>query len=95
MKYKDLANKRFNSAKNRSIMIQDRHNDMRNDVMKRIYSRQLDKRRKGNFRIEAIKSIKEETEKAEKIATEKFEAEKREIEQLNAASNITSTTAES
>lgn len=76
-------------------MIQDRHNDMRNDVMKRIYSRQLDKRRKGNFRIEAIKSIKEETEKAEKIATEKFEAEKREIEQLNAASNITSTTAES
>jgi hypothetical protein len=44
-------------------MIQDVHNDMRNDVMKRIYSRQLEKRRKDNFRNHAIADIKEETQK--------------------------------
>lgn len=42
-KYKSEASKRFNSAKNRSIMIQDKHNDMRNEVMRRVYSRQLEK----------------------------------------------------
>lgn len=75
-KYKDEASRRFNSAKNRSIMIQDVHNDMRNEVMRRIYSRQLEKRRTGNFKIHAINQIKEETKKAETIAAEKIEEER-------------------
>lgn len=53
-KYRQEAAVRFNSAKNRSIMMQDKHNDMRNEVMRRVYSRQLEKRRKGNFRNHAI-----------------------------------------
>lgn len=64
---------------------------MRNDVMKRIYSRQLEKRRKDNFRNHAIADIKEETKKQEKIAAERLEAEKRERE----TSKMASTQAES
>ena len=48
---------------------------MRNDVMKRIYSRQLEKRRKDNFRNKAIIHVKEETKKSEKIAAERLKAE--------------------
>ena len=48
--------------------------------MKRIYSRQLDKRRTGNFKLNAIGKIKEETREAEKIAAEKIEDEKKTFE---------------
>jgi hypothetical protein len=53
---------------------------MRNEVMKRIYSRQLDKRRTGNFKLNAIGKIKEETREAEKLAAEKIEDEKKKFE---------------
>ena len=63
--YREEASKRFDSDKNRSIMIQDKHNEMRNDVMRRIYSKQLEKRRKVNCKKEAISLIKDETRKQE------------------------------
>jgi hypothetical protein len=53
-KYKQEAEERFDSRKNRSIMIQDKHNDLRNEVMRRVYSRQLEKRRKPHFKNLAI-----------------------------------------
>ena len=63
--------------------------------MKRIYSRQLEKRRTGNFKMTAIAKIKKETTEAERLASEKNEEERKKSDEEKRKANEERTTAAS
>ena len=72
-KYDLIANERFDSEKNWSIMIDRDQNEIRNNVMRKFKSRQLKRRNLHNFiREKREELIKKRHEKEEEQALSKF-----------------------
>ena len=72
-KYDLVANERFDSEKNWSIMIDRDQNEIRNSVMRKFKSRQLKRRNLHNFiREKREELIKKRQDKEEEQALSKF-----------------------
>ena len=56
-RFREEVNERFDSTKNWSIMIDDKHNNMRNEVMKKVKFEQLKRRCLHDFMRKAREDI--------------------------------------